>query len=489
MITALLSPIDTALNKVTMYMQMQYVLAGFVVSAAVLAQVGLIGVSAGGIVLSAAVLLGASFIAQQLFVRLYNAQTNKESWIITALILVFLLPPIDSVERAVLTALCAALAIASKFIITWRGAHIFNPVAIAAVFMSVTGLLPITWWVASPWMTTVVALAGVMILRKHQHFLVFMTFAISAVGLMLLQQSVLGSSEPLQVLWFALTSWPIVFLGVVMLTEPLTMPGTKTDQLLFTAIVGVLFGLQLRVGPVSLNPHTALVLGNIFACIVGYQRGATVRVASTKRLANELYEVQTSKPATLAFSAGQYAFVTLPHARADARGTRRMVSIAAAPNDAVLRFIMRLPTRSSTFKREFSALKTGDTLRVANPSGDFVLPSDQNTPVLLIAGGVGITPIIAMALSNTSRDIVVLYYAHTKDEHIYKQQLQAAPNVAVVFKTGHFTSADVQEHAADYAKRRVYVSGPPAMVVSTKSQLMKLGVKRRSIVTDSFSGY
>jgi ferredoxin-NADP reductase len=73
-------------------------------------------------------------------------------------------------------------------------------------------------------------------------------------------------------------------------------------------------------------------------------------------------------------------------------------------------------------------LKEGDILDVRAPAGHFCLDLDKNTPVVLISGGVGITPMLSMAeaalTSGLKREVWFFHGCRNRDEHIQKQHLE-----------------------------------------------------------------
>ena len=105
--------------------------------------------------------------------------------------------------------------------------------------------------------------------------------------------------------------------------------------------------------------------------------------------------------------------LTLPHRKPDSRGWRRVFSIAAAPGDgAPVKFGIRLPEKSSSFKKALLALEPGAKVSGTSVGGDFLLP-DDDSKLLLVAGGIGITPYISqleqLRASGAKRDVAVVY--------------------------------------------------------------------------------
>ena len=87
----------------------------------------------------------------------------------------------------------------------------------------------------------------------------------------------------------------------------------------------------------------------------------------------------------------------MPHRRADSRGIRRVFSISSADADTgTVSFGIKIPAEgSSSFKRTFAELPPGSRIQATTVGGDFVLPADTAEPLLMVAGGIGITPFIS----------------------------------------------------------------------------------------------
>jgi ferredoxin-NADP reductase len=73
-------------------------------------------------------------------------------------------------------------------------------------------------------------------------------------------------------------------------------------------------------------------------------------------------------------------------------------------------------------------VKVGDILNVKAPSGHFSLDLEKSNPVVLISGGVGVTPMLAMAkaivASGSKREAWFFYGVRNCREHIHKQEIE-----------------------------------------------------------------
>jgi ferredoxin-NADP reductase len=147
-------------------------------------------------------------------------------------------------------------------------------------------------------------------------------------------------------------------------------------------------------------------------------------------------------------------------------------------------------------------------VQIQYPFGKFTLDSTP-TKIAFLSGGIGITPIRSMCryAVDTKMDIdMVLLYANRsirdivfREDFDLMQKQHSALRVAHVlcesapgFKctVGLINSQILKNEVPDYAVRKFYVCGPPAMVESMKRLLgEELDVPEGRIVTERFQGY
>ncbi|CAM3933002.1 NO-inducible flavohemoprotein [Cohnella lubricantis] len=102
-------------------------------------------------------------------------------------------------------------------------------------------------------------------------------------------------------------------------------------------------------------------------------------------------------------------------------------------------------------------VKEGDTLLISAPAGDFVLDREDPRPVVLISGGVGLTPMVSMlntlAAEKPDRSITFVHAARNGQVHAMKEpvaKLAAAnPNVKAYTCYSAPTEQDTAAHAYD----------------------------------------
>lgn len=503
--------INQFLQSITMYRLVLYALGLLALVAIIFGFTATISVSGGAMLRSLSILLIACVGLNALLAAITKAAATRESSIITALILFLIINPPTSVKGSILLALVGVLAIASKYYLAWRGKHIFNPAAFAALAGSLLGYAHTTWWIATSAMLPFVVIVGAAVLHKLHRWQMFGSFLAATIAAVVLAAWLGGGvQEYSDLIKNVLTAWPVIFMGTIMLTEPLTMPARKRAIAAYAVVVGLLLGTRFQLPfEQSVTPELALLVGNIFAFATNMRGRRLLHLTARTELTPALYEFSFTPHRSVHFSAGQYMELTLPHRGQDSRGNRRILSISSSPTEPELRFAVKMSTPSSTYKRALASLPVGSSLSAVRVAGDFVLPANPQQQLVFIAGGIGITPFRSMAqyLLDTQdmRDIVLLYQVPTYDAAAYADVFKRAKSIGlrtvyllsnkqppkeqgVPYALG-FLTPELIAKIPDWRHRRYYLSGPDAMVDSYKRLLLQAGISRHQIVTDYFSGY
>lgn len=146
------------------------------------------------------------------------------------------------------------------------------------------------------------------------------------------------------------------------------------------------------------------------------------KVAESAEIASFYLEPVDGKP-VLDFTPGQYLGVQL---MIDGQEVRRNYSLSAAANGRSYRISVKREPHGLASGFLHDQVLEGDVLEVFPPAGDFVL-RDGDSPLVLISGGVGVTPTLAMAeaaLADGKRDVTFLHYARNKDVQAFKETLE-----------------------------------------------------------------
>lgn len=205
------------------------------------------------------------------------------------------------------------------------------------------------------------------------------------------------------------------------------------------------------------------------------------------------------------YTAGQYTELTLPHTKPDKRGIRRWFTLSSAPTDKLLSITTKYAgdDRASSFKKALFRLPPGTELQMAEPMGDFVLPKLIQTPLVFVAGGIGITPFHSilrwLTATGETRPIKFLYGVRTEDEIVFQDTFAKAgigptvvvsePSPAWGGERGRLSAELILGLEKPSEDTLLYVSGPEPMVEMLEKDLKKSGLDKRHLVLDFFPGY
>lgn len=181
--------------------------------------------------------------------------------------------------------------------------------------------------------------------------------------------------------------------------------------------------------------------------------------------------------------------------------------------------IASTPTQSHfcalTIKREdmgivsrhlHDTIKEGDLIQASGPNGKFTFTGEEAESIVLVAGGVGITPMMSVIRYLTDigwhGEIFLLYCCRTTSDFIYREELEqlqvrnanlnvsafmtrAAGTVWMGFK-GRFSAEVIGRMIPEVTTRRIHICGPPAMMDAVVEMFRELQVPEELIKTEAF---
>ena len=233
-------------------------------------------------------------------------------------------------------------------------------------------------------------------------------------------------------------------------------------------------------------------------------RKMPARVTEKTLLAPEVMRIKIKLPSAqrLQFLAGQYLEILLPE------GKRRAFSIASAPQfeDEIELHIRHVDGGGFT-GWVFEEMKERDILRLEAPLGTFFIRNDSiERPMILMGGGTGFAPLKSMIedlLSHEdTRPVHLFWGAHSRAElYMHEQALRwAAENEHIQYSSALMEPADaattgsfsgfvheaVLQQYSELSGFDIYMSGPPAMIDTSRSAFLEHGAENRRIFFDSF---
>ncbi|MEU9393977.1 ferredoxin reductase family protein [Streptomyces sp. NPDC048324] len=166
-------------------------------------------------------------------------------------------------------------------------------------------------------------------------------------------------------------------------------------------------------------------------------------------------------------------------------------SLSAAPDGRTLRLTAKAAGAGSAALRH---VKVGTRVFAEGPYGAFTTLHRTRTESLLIAGGVGVTPIRAVLEDIEGHAVVVYRVASERDAVLYDElrDLALAKGAELHLVTGppvpdKLAPSELARLVPDIAERDVFLCGPPPMMNAVLRTLDELGVPKRQVHFERFS--
>ncbi|MCX6728502.1 MAG: FAD-dependent oxidoreductase [Candidatus Saccharibacteria bacterium] len=206
------------------------------------------------------------------------------------------------------------------------------------------------------------------------------------------------------------------------------------------------------------------------------------------------------------FQPGQYAVISF---KQNGRPTpARCFSIVNSPSDhGILQCSIR---KKGKFTNAAANLKEGDEVNVSGPFGGFVFDERRDRKMVLIAGGIGITPFMSMiqyATNNKlSNDITLIYNCTNQTDIPFYGQLveieERNPHFKIIFAisngptnrlihqrvySGRITSETINTAVNNrYDGKTFFICGPSAFMDAMSNILYGKGVLEEKVMTETF---
>lgn len=209
-----------------------------------------------------------------------------------------------------------------------------------------------------------------------------------------------------------------------------------------------------------------------------------------------------SRPEDFTFQAGQFLPVRV---RVDGRDHVRCYSISSAPEvPGYLEISIKRQGRVSSYLH--AVARPGGTVFVRRPAGTFVYPADDDRPLVLLAGGVGITPLVSMVrhalAADPQRPVTLFQSARLRSGLAFADELRVLARRHPRFRwvpavsgeaagapdvyPGRIDRALLSTTAEDLPHSLVYLCGPEAMIASLREVLASFGVPAEQVRFERF---
>ncbi|WP_347549498.1 NO-inducible flavohemoprotein [Pseudalkalibacillus hwajinpoensis] len=221
------------------------------------------------------------------------------------------------------------------------------------------------------------------------------------------------------------------------------------------------------------------------------------------------YLVPSDGKAIAPFKSGQYISVTVDIPNDDFTHIRQY-SLSDAPGKPYYRISVKKETNPSKPDGVVSNylhehIDAGDRLKITAPAGDFYL-KDDSSPVVLLSGGVGITPMLSMLKSslNQNRKTTFIHAALNGKVHAFHDEIIGLDHPSLDYyvcyetptnkdredglfnREGYIEKDWLDETLPMDPDTHYYFCGPLPFMRAIKESLTKLGVKEEKIHFEFF---
>lgn len=216
------------------------------------------------------------------------------------------------------------------------------------------------------------------------------------------------------------------------------------------------------------------------------------------------------KPSGFRHQAGQSLLLTLVNPpETDGEGNSRTFTVASAPHEPELMIATRM--RDTAFKRVLKTAPIGTTVSIDGPNGELVVHDDTARAAVFLAGGIGITPFLAMVRHAAKERLphrLYLFYANRRPEDAaflaeLQKLEQSNPNYRLIAimgepeksaqrwsgETGFIRRELLERHLADITSPLYYFAGPPSMTMAMQKMLRDIGIDEQAMRYEEFYGY
>jgi ferredoxin-NADP reductase len=223
-------------------------------------------------------------------------------------------------------------------------------------------------------------------------------------------------------------------------------------------------------------------------------------VLATFDEATDIRTFRFARPDGFDFKAGQFLTIRM---RVDGKDVARCYSISSSPSTrGYLEIsVKRQGLVSNTLH---ATLRPGSQVSLRAPAGVFTYPDGDDRPILLLAGGIGITPLLGMLRHavevEPGRPVTLLYAAHDEASFAFRHDLalmgKRHPQAKVVLassgaKSPHIYPGRIDESLIratlpDFTHAVAMICGPQSMIDGMRELLTQLGMPASQVRSEVF---
>lgn len=202
------------------------------------------------------------------------------------------------------------------------------------------------------------------------------------------------------------------------------------------------------------------------------------------------------------FLAGQFIAIRVKN-KDNTYTSPRQYTLSMNHKDDFYRISIKREENGYVSKKLVDEVEIGDTIEITMPLGKFYL-KDNNKNVVLIGGGIGITPMLTMAYeaANTSKNVELIYSTQNAENHSFKDEIEKLCNENSNIKsTTFYTRVNDEKDNYKYIAGRMsrewmdenlekdsefYFCGPTEFMRSVYKNLVSMGINKEDINFEMF---
>jgi len=216
---------------------------------------------------------------------------------------------------------------------------------------------------------------------------------------------------------------------------------------------------------------------------------------------SDITTFRMARPEGFSFSAGQFTSVRV---NIDGQPVVRCYTVSSAP-EAAGYFEISVKKQGLMSGTLHASIRPGSMVSVMPPAGGFAYPSGDDRPIALLAGGVGITPMMSMLRhavnADPTRPVTLLYSVHTHRDVAFRDELgllaKRHPQAKIVITatrgphttdclSGRIDGQMISDHVDEVENTVFMICGPGPMIDGMKTSLAGLGVPESQIRSEAF---